>query len=147
MSAAFTNIGASGGAGPGGMNTSTGGGGAAAIVFRWSALRAAEGYPLFRRCTEALGGSGGGCWVLLPKDDASSFCSEDVSHALRCLCEGIGLLSPCCQCTLALVTALCTASVCHGAGMAGGIIEARCIGSSALYGPDGASNDGAGGGS
>ena len=42
-----------------------------------------------------LGGSGGGCWVLIPKDDASSFCLEDVSHALRSLCEGVVLLSPC----------------------------------------------------
>ena len=55
-----------------------------------------------------------------PEDDRSRrpFVGERL-HALRCLCEGIGLLSPCCQCTLALVTALCTASVCHGAGMAG----------------------------
>ena len=41
-------------------------------------------------------GSGGGCWVLLPKDDASSFLSRRTfSHALRGLCEGISLLSPC----------------------------------------------------
>ena len=48
-------------------------------------------------------------WRLLGTDTQRTtrrpFCSENVSHALRCLCEGIGLLSPCCQCALAPVTA------------------------------------------
>ena len=52
----------------------------------------AGGFAADRR----LGGSGGGCWVLIPKGRrVVLFVSEDVSHALRGLCEGVSLLSPC----------------------------------------------------
>ena len=50
------------------------------------------GFAADRRLSEAPVAAAGYCY---PKDDASSFCLEDVSHALRSLCEGVVLLSPC----------------------------------------------------
>ena len=50
------------------------------------------GFAAVRRLSEAPVAAAGYCY---PKDDASSFCLEDVSHALRSLCEGVVLLSPC----------------------------------------------------